>query len=204
MASKGDVETLLQGALRGDPYGAFGLHRSLSEQQLKSECRRLQSMYHADRGNSTDVSQIANACASVLCGKDWELSDCIRDTARRSFQDLMRKQAPMSAKACCMNLIIDRVTSPKMVSQAELLVSTFDVVPRTQATPHSVVRKVLMRALNLTTVECGWLIEKAGLRRVTNSQGVKVTTTGQGGLKVPVDNKCCECLGRLILNDLIR
>ena len=49
-----------------------------------------------------------------------------------------------------------------------------------------------------------WLPDgEDGLRRVNNSKGVKVTTTGQDGLKIPANSACCECLGRALLKDLL-
>ena len=226
-ATETEVEQLLAGALIGNAYEAFGLHYSLTRAQLEAECRIFQKAFHEDRGNATMISQIANACASVLTGKERCISECIREDARKLFRELMKTQRDRAErqesnskdlpsdkagrqeskadhfKAFFSNLAHDRVTSPKMMSRAEGLVNTFEVVPRVQATPHTTVRRVFMRVLNLTSVECGWLMEKLGLRRTTNSLNMKVTTTGQDGLKIPLNSECCECLCRTLLADLI-
>ena len=147
-------------------------------------------MFHADKGNSTVVSQIANACASVLTRKENYISDCIMTAARNLLQELFRTQrggARTRKQECDTNRgrafftkwEYDRVTSSQIVDQAKGLVSTFEIVPRAQSTPHTTVRKVFMRILNLSTVECGWLMEKAGLCRTNNSKHVEVTTTGK-------------------------
>ena len=213
-ATETEVEQLLAGALTGNAYEAFGLHYSLTRAQLEAECRIFQKAFHEDRGNTTMSSQIANACASVLTGKERCISECIREDARKLFRELMQTQRDRADarrqesncndyKAFWRKRSHDRVTSPKMVSQAEALISTFEVVPRAQATPHTILLKVFMRVLNLTTVECGWLMEKMGLRRINNSKNIKVTTTGKDGLKIPQNSECCECLGRILLADLI-
>ena len=103
-------------------------------------------MFHEDKGTSTVISQIANACASVICGKDLRLSDCTMKDARVLFQELCRTQraradtrgqefnSTYSYKASFTKTSSDRATSPKMVSQAEGLVATFEIVPHAQAT----------------------------------------------------------------------
>ena len=50
MASAADVERLLHGAMCGNAYKAFGLHYSLSHEQLQCECRIFKIMYHEDLG----------------------------------------------------------------------------------------------------------------------------------------------------------
>ena len=186
-ATEAEVEQLLEGALIGDAFRAFGLAYSLTREQLQSECRIYQSLFQQDKGNPITVSQIANACASVICGKDSRLSEGIMKDARVEFQELMKAQRERAkasrtefkptyefncndGNAFFTKLRHDRVTSPEMVSRAKGLVNTFEVVPRSQATPHTTVRKVFMRVLNLTSVECGWLMGKAGLRRINNSK----------------------------------
>ena len=140
------------------------------------------SRKHSTRtdGDNTAVSQIANAGASVITRKDSYVSNCIMKTTRNLLQELFKAQrARVYPKASSTKSPSDRATSPEMVSQGEGLVATFEIVPRAQATPHTALRKVFMRVLNLSSAECGCLLRKLGLRPVTNSKRIKVTTSGE-------------------------
>ena len=90
MASQHDIEQLLIGILTCDIYHAFGVSRKPSKRDLESECRRVQKNFHTDRGNRTEVSQLANACAEVLTGKRPYLSECIKSVARCLFEEQHR------------------------------------------------------------------------------------------------------------------
>ena len=90
-----------------------------------------------------------------------ELFRTQRDRARTRKQECNMKQEcdPNRGRAFWTQRTYERVTSPQMVSRAKALVNTFEIVPRSQATPHTTVRRVFMRVLNLSTVECGWMME---------------------------------------------
>ena len=87
--------------------------------------------------------------------------------ARIQFQELQRDRADSRRQHLNSNNLQASFTEANsdsnianIVSQAEGLVATFETVSRPRATPHTMVRKILMRVLNLTTVQCGCLMGK--------------------------------------------
>ena len=91
MASQDMVKELLSCVAAGDPYGAFGINDTLPPPQLRRECRRKQVVFHQDRGNLLVVSQLANACADVLCDRVPVLAEGFVGTARELLREVRQR-----------------------------------------------------------------------------------------------------------------
>ena len=154
------VNELLSGVAARDPYRAFGINATLPPPQLRRECRRKQAMFHQDRGNSLVVSQLANACADVLCDRVPMLEEglvgtaleLLREDRQRTGQEqwatLMKEWRDRDKRAR-----IERVLTPANKEKASLLLASFERVKRSEATPHADVRAVFQRAFGLTNKE---------------------------------------------------
>ena len=91
MASEFDTRQLLEGVVEGNPWKAFGLACTLTLAELRRECRIKQSEFHQDKGNPILISQLANDCASVLCGRQHRLTSCLQIAANKFLNDLMQQ-----------------------------------------------------------------------------------------------------------------
>ena len=63
---------------------------------------------------------------------------------------------------------IDCATTPENTRKALLLMSNFERVKRSEATPHADVRIAFQRAFGLTNNEAGYLMRAVGVRVATN------------------------------------
>ena len=201
MALESEIRQLLEGVVAGDPFQAFSLSILLPLAQMRRECRRKQMTFHQDKGNPISISQLANECACVICGRQAELTSCIKDTAKTLLSDMRRKQE-------CDNFLkhllewrerdrqihYDKVTSSENKRKAELLVGTFERVSRSDATAHADIRKIFQRAFGLSNNEAGWLMKEMGIQAVCNYKKIRVAIKDSHGLKVPAKSaSCCEC-----------
>ena len=201
MAEQHDVNQLLSGVAGGDPYHAFGIITALSPSQLRRECRRKQAAFHQDKGNSLVVSQLANACADVLCDRVPVLAGEIVATASRLLEEvrqcadreqytkLMQEWRDRDKQAR-----IDRATTPENKRRALLLMSSFERVKRSEATPHADVRIAFQRAFGLTNNEAGYLMRAVGVRAAINYKRMYIAHDGEFGLRIPTNTEnCTEC-----------
>ena len=201
MARQDLIERLLSGVTTGDPYTTIKVIWTLPPSQLKRECRRYQATFHQDRGNLLAVSQIANACADVICHRALVLSGEIVATAMELLQQVtQRVRQEQWAKIMQewrdgdKQARIDRVTTPENNRKASLLLSSFERVKRSEATPHADVRSVFQRAFALTNHEAGWLMRAVGISSATNYKRLKVAIVDGIGLKIPTKTDgCAEC-----------
>ena len=201
MAGQDLIERLLSGVAARDPHRAFGVTAALSPSNLRRECRRNQALFHQDRGNALAVSQIANACADVMCDRVPVLSgeivataiDLLREIRQRTEQEqwakLMQEWREGDKKAR-----VDRVVTVENKRKAEVLLGTFERVPRSDASPAADVRAVFQRAFGVSNHEAGWLMKELGIRGIMNYKRLKVAIVDGIGLKIPAKTDgCTEC-----------
>ena len=205
MASESEVIQLLEGVVADDACAAFGLSHLLPPAKLRRECRRIQALFHEDKGNATCLSQLANDCAAVICGRQFVLTSCLRSTAQTMLHALVTKHEFATFKENLKAWAQRRrdnhyahVTSPERVQKAELLVGTMECVPRSQATAYIDLKKLFQRTFTFTPQEACWLMQKVGLHSVANSHRVKVVSKGKTGLRLPTktgDSTECPVCG---------
>ena len=162
MASDLDRERLLEGVVEGDPWKAFGLARTLTPAALRRECRIKQSEFHQDKGNPTLISQLANDCASVICGRQHAVSHCLQIAARIMLYDLRadcnlkrkRERVEQEKKDR-----FDRVVSQNNVDKAKILLRSFEKVSRSDASKYMDIRQLFKRVFALGNHEAGMLMK---------------------------------------------
>ena len=201
MAGQHDVNQLLSGVAVGDPYHAFGITTTLPPSQLGRECRRKQAAFRQDKGNPLAVSQLANACADVLCDRVPMLVGKIVATASRLFEEV-RQRADREQYTKLMQewrdrdkqARIDRATSPDNKRRVLLLMSSFERVKRSEATPHADVRIAFQSAFGLTNNEAGYLMRAVGVRAAVNYKRTYIAQDGEFVLRIPTKTDgCTEC-----------
>ena len=92
MASDSEVNILFTGVAAGDPFSAFGLSWHLPPAQLRRECGNIQALFHSDKGNTTYLSQFANACASVICWMHLHINNCLMNAAKDILRETKFKE----------------------------------------------------------------------------------------------------------------
>ena len=134
MAAQRDVNQLLSGVAIGDPHQEFGVCLTVPSLQLRRGCRRKQALSHQDKGIPSEVSQLANACADVLCGRVPMLGDETIETASRllvevrqrteqaQYTKLMQEWRERDKQAR-----IERVTTPEHKEKALLFIPALHV-----------------------------------------------------------------------------
>jgi len=201
MASELETKQLLEGVVAGDPFQAFGVSPLLPLAQMRKECRHKQVTFHQDKGNPISISQLANGCADVICGRAPVLIESLKVAAKPLLEDIRKQQghdnylkrlkewAARDKKAH-----YDRVTSNENKRKAELLVGTFEHVSRSEASPIADVRQIFQRAFGFSNHEAGWIMEKLGIRSVMNYKKVRIAIKGSSGLRMPTKTDgCSEC-----------
>ena len=93
MATQYQVDQLLRGVAGRNPFRAFGITNWLPPADLRRECRRQMAIYHEDKGNTTTISQLANGCADVICGRQRELGDALVASASQLLHELEQNRA---------------------------------------------------------------------------------------------------------------
>lgn len=187
MASDLDREQLLEGVVEGDPWKAFGLAYTLTLTELRRECRIKQSEFHQDKGNPTLISQLANDCASVICGRQHAVSHCLQIAAKimlydlRADYNLKRKREWVEQEK---KDRYDRVVSQSNVEKAKILLGSFEKVSRSDASKHTDIRQLFRRAFALGNHEAGILMKAIGIQSVMNYKRSRVAIFGTLGLKV--------------------
>ena len=201
MASQEQVEALLRGVVDYDLLKAFGITRSLSPAAYRQACRRNQAAFHQDRGNTRDISQIANAVAEVLSGRQRRLEASVIALASQLLQELRQNRAKEEFarlmerwKELDKQRRIERVTTAENQRRATLLLNSSERVARADATPHGDVKDVFKRAFGLSSIEAGILMWAVGMRGTTNSKRIYVAHDATSGLKIPTESEgCLQC-----------
>ncbi len=201
MASQFETNQLLTGVVAQDPHRAFGIVIALSPPQLRRECRRKQAVFHQDKGNSLAISQLANACADVLCERVPMLAGEIVATASRLLEEVSQRASEEQYNRLMQEwrdsdkqARIERVITPENKRKALLLMSSFEHVKRSEATPHADVRAMFQRVFGLSSREAGQLMREVGVRGATNYKRMYIAHDGELGLKIPAKTLgCTEC-----------
>ena len=197
MASELETKRLLEGIVAGNPFQAFGLSPMTHSAQLRKEVRQRQASFHQDRGNPISTSQLANGCTDAICGRAYDITETLKATAtpllleirKQQGRDILKEWAARDRQAH-----YDRVTSSENKRKAEMLLSTFELVPRSEATPFADVRQIFQRAFGLSNHEAGWLVKELGIRSVINLKTIRVAINDSSGLKIPSKaSGCSEC-----------
>ena len=163
MASQRQVEQLLKGVVEQDLLQAFGISTCLSPAAHRQACRRSQAAFHQDKGNSRDISQIANGVADVLSGRQRRLEATVVALASQLLQELRQNRAKEEHaqlmqrwKELGRKRRIETVTTAENQRKATLLLDSFEKVRRSDATSHGDVRDAFKGAFGLTSIEAGF------------------------------------------------
>ena len=194
MASELETKRLLEGIVAGNPFQEFGLSPMTHSAQLRKEVRQRQASFHQDRGNPISISQPASGCADVISGRAYDITETLKATAtplleirKQHGRDILKEWAARDRQAQ-----YDRVTSSENKRKAEMLLSTFELVPRSEATPFADVRQIFQRAFGLSNHEAGWLVKELGIRSVINFKTIRVAINDSSGLKIPSKASGCS------------
>ena len=197
MASELETKRLLEGIAAGNPFEEFGLSPMSPPAQLRREVRQKQALFHEDRGNPISISQLANGCADVICGRAPEITETLKATAKPVLLEIRKQRGREFLKewaARDRQAHYDRVTSRENKRKAEMLLSTFELVPRSEATPFADVRQIFQRAFGLSNHEARWILKELGIRSAMNYKKIRVAINDSSGLKVLLKTVgCSEC-----------
>jgi hypothetical protein len=200
MAAQLETRQLLEGVVAGNPFQAFGISPLLPPAQLRRECRQRQANYHQDRGNPVSISQLANGCADVICGRAPMLTESLKIAAKPLLEDICKQQGHENYLRRLKEWVArdrqahhDRITYGNK-GKAELLIGTFEHVSRSEASPIADVRQIFQRAFGLSSHEAGWVMKEVGIRSEANYKKIRVAIKDSTGLRIPTKTDgCSEC-----------
>ena len=197
MAGESEIEDLLLGISMGNPWIAFGISGSLSRCQLHRVCRQKMALFHQDRNNPVEISQMANIAAEVLCGRATRISSRTMEEASKLLNDICRRRSnahQQQKEEERKRKHLERVVSAEHIKRGEALIGSFEHVKRKEASTHADIRAVFRKCFQLNVNEAGWLMKELGIKSVVNSQKKNVASLGPRGLKIrTTKGNCIEC-----------